>query len=200
MIRLCAPFYSVVPELRGLLDERVRVNDIMSVTETAGHLIDGLGGRARAYVQVQNGCDHRCTFCIIPFGRGPSRSVPMGDVVARIPQESSKTRDITGGLPRVAELFEAREWDAAEKALTEFLEKHGGAGQAAEAEQILEKLRTDPEIVKERAAAEQACIAGQEFAEGAAPRGRLPDHLRQGEGIAADAARLAVRRRIEVRH
>ncbi len=64
--------------------ERVRVNDIMSVTETAGHLIDGLVGRVRAYVQVQNGCNHRCTFCIIPFGRGPSRSVPMGDVVAQV--------------------------------------------------------------------------------------------------------------------
>ena len=64
--------------------ERVRVNDIMSVKETAGHLIDGLVGRARAYVQVQNGCNHRCTFCIIPFGRGPSRSVPMGDVVAQV--------------------------------------------------------------------------------------------------------------------
>ncbi len=64
--------------------EKARVNDIMSVRETAGHLVDGLEGRARAFVQVQNGCDHRCTFCIIPFGRGPSRSVPMGDVVKQI--------------------------------------------------------------------------------------------------------------------
>ncbi|HEY7670123.1 MAG TPA: tRNA (N(6)-L-threonylcarbamoyladenosine(37)-C(2))-methylthiotransferase MtaB [Hyphomicrobium sp.] len=64
--------------------ERVQVDDIMSVRETAGHLIDGFGSRARAYVQVQNGCDHRCTFCIIPFGRGPSRSVPTGEVVAQI--------------------------------------------------------------------------------------------------------------------
>lgn len=64
--------------------ERVQVNDIMSVRETAGHLIDGFGTRARAYVQVQNGCDHRCTFCIIPFGRGPSRSVPAGEVVGQI--------------------------------------------------------------------------------------------------------------------
>jgi len=63
---------------------RVQVNDIMSVRETAGHLIDGFGTRARAYVQVQNGCDHRCTFCIIPFGRGPSRSVPAGEVVRQI--------------------------------------------------------------------------------------------------------------------
>ncbi len=63
--------------------ERVQVNDIMSVTETAGHLIDGFG-RHRAYVQVQNGCDHRCTFCIIPFGRGNSRSVPAGVVVDQI--------------------------------------------------------------------------------------------------------------------
>ncbi len=64
--------------------ERVQVNDIMSATETAGHLIDGFGTRARAYVQVQNGCDHRCTFCIIPFGRGNSRSVPAGVVVEQI--------------------------------------------------------------------------------------------------------------------
>ena len=64
--------------------EKVQVNDIMSVTETAGHLIDGFGTRSRAYVQVQNGCDHRCTFCIIPFGRGNSRSVPAGVVVDQI--------------------------------------------------------------------------------------------------------------------
>ena len=64
--------------------EPVQVDDIMSVTETAGHLIDGFGSRSRAYVQVQNGCDHRCTFCIIPFGRGNSRSVPAGVVVDQI--------------------------------------------------------------------------------------------------------------------
>jgi threonylcarbamoyladenosine tRNA methylthiotransferase MtaB len=64
--------------------ERVQVNDIMSVRETAGHMIDGFGCRTRAYVQIQNGCDHRCTFCIIPYGRGPSRSVPAGEVVAQI--------------------------------------------------------------------------------------------------------------------
>ncbi|MEZ5922998.1 MAG: tRNA (N(6)-L-threonylcarbamoyladenosine(37)-C(2))-methylthiotransferase MtaB [Hyphomicrobiaceae bacterium] len=63
---------------------RVLVNDIMSVRETAGHLLTGFGGRARAYVEVQNGCDHRCTFCIIPYGRGPSRSVPAGEVVSRV--------------------------------------------------------------------------------------------------------------------
>jgi threonylcarbamoyladenosine tRNA methylthiotransferase MtaB len=62
---------------------RVLVNDIMSVRETASAMIDGFGSRARAYMQVQNGCDHRCTFCIIPFGRGPSRSVPAGEVVAQ---------------------------------------------------------------------------------------------------------------------
>jgi threonylcarbamoyladenosine tRNA methylthiotransferase MtaB len=64
--------------------ERVVVNDIMSVRETASHAIDGYGTRSRAFVQVQNGCDHRCTFCIIPFGRGPSRSVAAGEVVAQI--------------------------------------------------------------------------------------------------------------------
>ena len=62
----------------------LRVNDIMSIRETAGHLIEGMDGRARAFVEVQNGCDHRCTFCIIPYGRGNSRSVPMGAVVAQI--------------------------------------------------------------------------------------------------------------------
>jgi threonylcarbamoyladenosine tRNA methylthiotransferase MtaB len=70
------------PDLIGTT-EKVQVNDIMSVKETAGHLIDGFG-RHRAYVQVQNGCDHRCTFCIIPYGRGNSRSVPAGVVVEQI--------------------------------------------------------------------------------------------------------------------
>ncbi len=65
-------------------EAKAAVNDIFSVTETALHLIEGLEGRARAFVQVQNGCDHRCTFCIIPYGRGNSRSVPMGEVVAQV--------------------------------------------------------------------------------------------------------------------
>ena len=63
---------------------RVQVNDIMSVREVAAHLVDGLDGRARAFVQVQTGCDHRCTFCIIPYGRGNSRSVPAGEVVDQV--------------------------------------------------------------------------------------------------------------------
>ena len=63
---------------------RVKVNDIASVRETASHMISGIGGRSRAYLEVQNGCDHRCTFCVIPFGRGPSRSVPAGDVVRQV--------------------------------------------------------------------------------------------------------------------
>ena len=64
--------------------ERVQVDDIMSVRETASHMINGFGSRARAYIQIQNGCDHRCTFCIIPYGRGASRSVPGGEVVAQV--------------------------------------------------------------------------------------------------------------------
>jgi threonylcarbamoyladenosine tRNA methylthiotransferase MtaB len=60
------------------------VADIMAARETAPHLLTGFGGRARAFVQVQQGCDHRCTFCIIPFGRGPSRSVPIGAIVAQV--------------------------------------------------------------------------------------------------------------------
>jgi threonylcarbamoyladenosine tRNA methylthiotransferase MtaB len=64
--------------------ERVAVNDIMSVRDTAPHMLNGFGTHTRAYVQIQNGCDHRCTFCIIPYGRGPSRSVPAGEVVSQV--------------------------------------------------------------------------------------------------------------------
>ncbi|MGJ8621753.1 MAG: tRNA (N(6)-L-threonylcarbamoyladenosine(37)-C(2))-methylthiotransferase MtaB [Yoonia sp.] len=78
-----ATWAGMAPDLIGQT-EPVQVDDIMSVTETAGHLIDGFGTRSRAYVQVQNGCDHRCTFCIIPYGRGNSRSVPAGVVVDQI--------------------------------------------------------------------------------------------------------------------
>lgn len=65
-------------------EERILVNDIMSVKETASHLVEGFEGRARAFIQVQNGCDHRCTFCIIPYGRGNSRSVPIGEIVNQV--------------------------------------------------------------------------------------------------------------------
>lgn len=65
-------------------ENKIKVNDIMSVKDTAAHLIDGMEGRARAYIQIQNGCDHRCTFCIIPYGRGNARSVPAGEVVAMV--------------------------------------------------------------------------------------------------------------------
>lgn len=63
---------------------RVSVNDIMTVRETAPHLISGFEGRARAFVEIQQGCDHRCTFCIIPFGRGNNRSVPIGVIVEQV--------------------------------------------------------------------------------------------------------------------
>ncbi len=80
-----APGAYLPPRLEdGAEPLRVRVNDIMSVRETAGHLVDGLKDRARAYVEVQNGCDHRCTFCIIPFGRGNSRSAGAGEVVEQV--------------------------------------------------------------------------------------------------------------------
>jgi threonylcarbamoyladenosine tRNA methylthiotransferase MtaB len=66
--------------------EKIAVGDIMAATQTALHRIDGIGGHTRAFVQVQNGCDHRCTFCIIPYGRGNSRSVPMRDVIDQVRQ------------------------------------------------------------------------------------------------------------------
>src|SRR5690606_16403419 len=70
--------------------ERVRVNDIFEARETAGHLVEGFEGRTRAFVQVQNGCDHRCTFCIIPYGRGNSRSVPPGPVIDQVRRLAGK--------------------------------------------------------------------------------------------------------------
>lgn len=73
-----------LPPAWGGIGEKILVNDIMSVKETASHMVTSFDGKARAFVQVQNGCDHRCTFCIIPFGRGNSRSVPMGEVVAQV--------------------------------------------------------------------------------------------------------------------
>lgn len=82
--KLKAHNYRALPDFGVNDTEKVRVNDIMSVTETAGHLVDAIEGRARAFVQVQNGCDHRCTFCIIPYGRGNSRSVPAGAVVEQV--------------------------------------------------------------------------------------------------------------------
>ena len=68
----------------GLPQDRVAVADIMTVADTAGHLISGFAERTRAFIEVQQGCDHRCTFCIIPFARGPSRSVPLGAVVRQV--------------------------------------------------------------------------------------------------------------------
>ena len=82
--KLAAHNYRALPDFGVNNYEKARVNDIMSVRETASHMVDAIEGRARAFVQVQNGCDHRCTFCIIPYGRGNSRSVPMGAVVDQI--------------------------------------------------------------------------------------------------------------------
>jgi threonylcarbamoyladenosine tRNA methylthiotransferase MtaB len=79
--KLASASYRAIPDFGVSAEEKIKVDDIMAVRETAGHLVDGIGGRARAFVQIQNGCDHRCTFCTIPFGRGNSRSVPMGAVV-----------------------------------------------------------------------------------------------------------------------
>ncbi|PTM96303.1 tRNA (N(6)-L-threonylcarbamoyladenosine(37)-C(2))-methylthiotransferase MtaB [Mycoplana dimorpha] len=79
--KLKSASYRGLPDFGVSAEEKVRVNDIMSVTETAPQLVKAIDGHVRAFIQVQNGCDHRCTFCIIPFGRGNSRSVPMGAIV-----------------------------------------------------------------------------------------------------------------------
>ncbi|MEL6745173.1 MAG: tRNA (N(6)-L-threonylcarbamoyladenosine(37)-C(2))-methylthiotransferase MtaB [Pseudomonadota bacterium] len=82
--KLHAHNYRQLPDFGVNLFEKVRVNEIMSVRETASHMVEAIEAKTRAFVQVQNGCDHRCTFCIIPYGRGNSRSVPAGDVVNQI--------------------------------------------------------------------------------------------------------------------
>lgn len=82
--KLHSQSYRALPEF-GVNDfEKVRVNDIMEVRKTAPHMIDSLGGHSRAFVQVQNGCDHRCTFCVIPYGRGNSRSAPIGAIIDQV--------------------------------------------------------------------------------------------------------------------
>ena len=82
--KLTADGYRTGPDFGIGASERVRVNDIMSVRENAPQFVEAIEGRTRAFVQVQNGCDHRCTFCIIPYGRGNSRSVPMGAIVDQV--------------------------------------------------------------------------------------------------------------------
>lgn len=79
--KLKAEHYRSLPDFGVSAEEKVAVNDIMSVTETAPQMVAHIDGHVRGFLQVQNGCDHRCTFCIIPYGRGNSRSVPMGAVV-----------------------------------------------------------------------------------------------------------------------
>ena len=116
--KLKAQSYRALPEFGINQFEKVRVNDIFEVTETASHMVDAIEGRARAFVQVQNGCDHRCTFCIIPYGRGNSRSVPMGaavDQVKRLAENGYREVVLTGvdltswgadlpGTPRLGDL------------------------------------------------------------------------------------------------
>lgn len=84
--KLSANNYRKLPDFGVNQFEKVRVADIMDVREAASHMVEAIEGRTRAFVQVQNGCDHRCTFCIIPYGRGNSRSVPAGGVVDQVQQ------------------------------------------------------------------------------------------------------------------
>ncbi|WP_440409313.1 tRNA (N(6)-L-threonylcarbamoyladenosine(37)-C(2))-methylthiotransferase MtaB [Neorhizobium petrolearium] len=79
--KLKSASYRGLPDFGVSAEEKLRVNDIMSVRATAPQMVRHIDGHVRAFIQVQNGCDHRCTFCIIPYGRGNSRSVPMGAVV-----------------------------------------------------------------------------------------------------------------------
>ncbi|AJY45779.1 tRNA (N(6)-L-threonylcarbamoyladenosine(37)-C(2))-methylthiotransferase MtaB [Martelella endophytica] len=97
--KLEARHYRALPDFGVAAEEKLIVNDIMSVTETAPQMVESIDGHVRAFLQVQNGCDHRCTFCIIPYGRGNSRSVPMGAVVdqaRRLAEEGYREMVLTG--------------------------------------------------------------------------------------------------------
>jgi len=98
--KLDAAFYRALPDFGVAAAEKLIVNDIMSVRATAPHMVRLIDGHVRAFIQVQNGCDHRCTFCIIPYGRGNSRSVPMGAVVdqARMLAESGYREIVLTGV------------------------------------------------------------------------------------------------------
>ena len=140
--------------------ERVQVDDIMSVRETAHHLIDGFGSRTRAYVQVQNGCDHRCTFCIIPFGRGPSRSVPAGEVVAQV------RRLVAGGCREVV--------------LTGVdITAYGGdlPGQTRLGSRVRQILKLVPELERLRLSSIDQVEADEELMRAIAEEQRLMPHL-----------------------
>ena len=113
--------YRALPDFGVNSTEKVRVNDIFETRENAPHMVDAIEGRTRAFVQVQNGCDHRCTFCIIPYGRGASRSVPLGgavEQVRRLVDEGYREAVLTGvdltswgadlpGAPKLGRLVEA---------------------------------------------------------------------------------------------
>ena len=119
--KLTTHAYRAFPEFGVNDTERVRVNDIFETRENAPHMVDAIEGRTRAFVQVQNGCDHRCTFCIIPYGRGASRSVPAGgavDQVKRLVDRGYREVVLTGvdltswggdlpGAPKLGRLVEA---------------------------------------------------------------------------------------------
>jgi threonylcarbamoyladenosine tRNA methylthiotransferase MtaB len=98
--KLISASYRKLPDFGVTASEKLRVNDIMSVRATAPQMVELIDGHVRAFIQVQNGCDHRCTFCIIPYGRGNSRSVPMGAVVeqARMLAESGYREVVLTGV------------------------------------------------------------------------------------------------------
>ena len=140
--------------------ERVQVDDIMSISETASHLIDGFGTRSRAYVQIQNGCDHRCTFCTIPFGRGNSRSVPAGVVVEqikRLVQKGYKEVVLTG--------VDLTSWGAD-------LPMNPKLGNL-----ILRILRLIPDLTRLRISSIDSIEVDEEFFEAIATETRLMPHL-----------------------
>ena len=147
---------------------RASVNDIFALKDTAHHFvasgldsaIDSIEGHTRAFVEVQNGCDHRCTFCIIPFGRGPSRSAPAGDVVAQI-------RTLVAGGYREAVLtgVDLTSWG------------HDLPGKPALGKLVKQILKLVPELERLRLSSIDCIEADEELMEAFASEARLMPHL-----------------------
>ena len=138
-------------------NERVAVGDIMATREMRPHAIEAIDGRARAFVQVQNGCDHRCTFCIIPFGRGNSRSLPVIDVVAQV------RRLVDNGYREVV--------------LTGVDITSYRAGEARLGALVKRILREAPELVRLRLSSIDSVEADRDLLDALADEPRLMPHL-----------------------
>jgi threonylcarbamoyladenosine tRNA methylthiotransferase MtaB len=146
-------------------DDKVAVGDIMASRTLEPHAIDSVRGLPRGFVQVQNGCDHRCTFCIIPFGRGNSRSLPVGDVIGQV------RRLVDNGVPEVVLTgVDITSYDA------------GGVKLGALVKRVLREV---PELARLRLSSIDSVEADADLIDALANEPRLMPHLKRRHSRAA---------------